>query len=82
MAKSAPATNAVPQQFEEALAELETIVATMEQGNLPLEASLTAYQRGITLLKFCQDKLTAADQSIRMLEGDVLRPLDSAESDI
>ena len=77
MAKSAPPSPAAnpPQHFEEALAELEAIVASMEQGDLALEASLAAYQRGVGLMKFCQDKLGSAEQTVRILEGDLLRPL-------
>lgn len=76
MAKSAPPSSATPpQHFEAALAELETIVASMEHGDLALEASLAAYQRGVELMKFCQDKLGAAEQTVRILEGDLLRPL-------
>jgi len=47
MAKSRAA--APPKDYESALAELETIVAEMESGQLPLEASLTAYKRGAEL---------------------------------
>jgi exodeoxyribonuclease VII small subunit len=40
----------LPIDFEHAYAELENIVAQMESGQMPLETSLTAYQRGITVL--------------------------------
>ena len=43
--------------FEDALAELEKIVANMESGQLPLDESLAAYKRGTELLKFCQQKI-------------------------
>jgi exodeoxyribonuclease VII small subunit len=46
----------------------------MEEGEMPLEASLAAYQRGVTLLKFCQDKLVAAEQTIKVLENGQLQP--------
>jgi exodeoxyribonuclease VII small subunit len=46
--------SAVPASFESALAELESIVATMEGGQLPLAESLAAYKRGAELLQFCQ----------------------------
>ena len=77
MAKQAPASpSAPPDNFENALGELERIVQTMEEGEMPLESSLTAYQRGVTLLKFCQDKLTAAEQTIQTLENGQLRATD------
>ena len=62
-----------PASFEAALAELESIVQTMEQGNAPLEASLAAYERGAALLKHCQEALGNAEQKIRLLEGNALR---------
>jgi exodeoxyribonuclease VII small subunit len=71
MAKSAKA----PASFEQALAELESIVQAMESDKLSLEASLERYQRGVTLLKFCQDTLNGAEQRVRMLEGDTLKPI-------
>lgn len=53
--------------FEEALAELEKIVANMESGQLPLEESLAAYKRGTELLKLCQQKIQDAEQQVRIL---------------
>lgn len=57
------------QTFESALAELESIVATMEAGQLPLEQLLTAYKRGAELLQFCQQALQDARQQVRILEA-------------
>jgi len=59
--------------FEKALEELEAIVARMEDGKLPLEESLAAFQRGTELLKLCEAKLTGAQARIAILEGDQLR---------
>ena len=59
--------------FEKALEELETLVARMEDGKLPLEESLAAYQRGAELVKFCESKLVDAQARIAILEGDTLR---------
>lgn len=64
--------------FESALQELEVIVQAMETGNAPLEESLTAYERGISLLRQCQDTLTAAEKKLQILEGGVLRDFDAA----
>jgi exodeoxyribonuclease VII small subunit len=66
--------------FEKALEELEGIVARMEDGKLPLEESLAAYQRGAELLRFCEGKLSAAQARISILEGEVLKDLPAAES--
>ena len=59
--------------FEKALEELEALVARMEDGKLPLEESLAAYQRGAELVKFCESKLVDAQARVAILEGDTLR---------
>jgi exodeoxyribonuclease VII small subunit len=59
--------------FEKALEELESLVARMEEGKLPLEESLAAYQRGAALIKFCEGKLSDAQARIAMLDGGELR---------
>ena len=71
----------LPQDFETALAELESLVAAMEDGSLPLEQSLAAYRRGVELTRVCQDRLAQAEQQVKVLEGDLLRPLDPAALD-
>jgi exodeoxyribonuclease VII small subunit len=53
--------------FEQAYAELETIVAQMESGKLPLQESLAAYTRGNVLLQFCQKSLAAVEQQVQIL---------------
>lgn len=64
-----------PKSFEAAVAELESIVQDMESGQLDLEDALARYQRGIGLLKYCQETLNGAEQRIRQLEGDELTEL-------
>ncbi|MBC8023884.1 MAG: exodeoxyribonuclease VII small subunit [Burkholderiales bacterium] len=59
--------------FEKALEELEALVARMEDGKLPLEESLAAYQRGAELIKFCESKLADAQARIAILDGEQLR---------
>ena len=56
-----------PPNFEATIAELETIVAQMESGNLPLDQSIKAYQRGAELLQSCQQALANAEQQVRIL---------------
>jgi exodeoxyribonuclease VII small subunit len=63
-------------KFETALAELERIVASMEDGKLELEASLAAYRRGTELMKHCQSLLADAEQQVRILENGELRAVD------
>jgi len=64
---------APPASFEAALQELERTVQAMESGDAPLEESLANYERGMALLKACQERLAAAEQKIRMLENGSLR---------
>jgi exodeoxyribonuclease VII small subunit len=59
--------------FESAMAELEKIVADMEEGKLSLEDSLAAYKRGAELLSFCRTRLEDAQQQVRVLEEGVLK---------
>lgn len=70
-AEAAPGTAGL--SFEKALEELEALVAKMEDGRLPLEESLAAYQRGAALIKFCEGRLTDAQARIAVLEGDTLQ---------
>ena len=53
--------------FEAAIAELESVVKKLEEGDLPLEASLALYERGVQLSRFCHARLEAADRRIEIL---------------
>jgi exodeoxyribonuclease VII small subunit len=68
-----PTSNHPPASFEAALAELETIVRDLEAGQLPLEQSLSSYERGTQLLRHCQETLGAAEQKLQILESSGLR---------
>lgn len=70
-----------PQSLEAALAELEKIVSSMEEGGLPLERSLAAYKRGAELLKYCQAALQDAQQQVKVLEDGILRDFKSDGGD-
>lgn len=63
-----------PASFEEAMAELQQLVAKMEAGELPLEASVAAYKRGSELVKYCAAQLDKVDNQVKVLEGDMLKP--------
>ena len=76
MSDSQPATPA-GLTFEKALEELESLCRRMEEGKLPLEESLAAYQRGAELIKFCESKLADAQARIAVLDGDTLRDLEA-----
>jgi len=76
-----PASNASAESlgFEQALDELDALVRRMESGQLSLDESIAAYRRGAELARFCQTKLANAEQEIKRLEGDLLKPLDLSE---
>ena len=61
--------------FEAAIAELETVVKKLEEGDLSLEQSLALYERGVTLSKFCHARLEDAERRIELLnERGQLKP--------
>jgi len=63
------------QDFEAALAELDTIVRKLEEGDLTLEASLQLYERGVHLSRFCHARLEEAERRIEVLnERGELKP--------
>ncbi len=72
MPKSTPPS---PASFESTLAELEAIVRSMEEGQLPLETALDQYQKGIELLKHCQATLNAAQVRMQVLENEITAPM-------
>jgi exodeoxyribonuclease VII small subunit len=53
--------------FEGAIAELESIVKKLEEGELPLEQSLALYERGVQLSRFCHARLEDAERRIEIL---------------
>lgn len=65
MSKAAKATEP---SFEEALGKLESIVESMESEELPLESLLARFEEGSRLVRFCQDRLAAAELRIQQLE--------------
>ena len=70
----ATAAALAPASFEEAMAELAQLVAQMEAGQLPLEASVAAYARGSELVKFCAAQLEKVESQVKVLEGEMLKP--------
>jgi exodeoxyribonuclease VII small subunit len=69
-----------PESFEAALAEIERIVAEMEEGQLSLEHSLAAYKRGAELLHYCQAQLQEAQQQVKILEAGALKNFNGDDS--
>ena len=69
--------------FEEGMQALEGIVKRLEQGNLPLEESLDAFERGIQLLRLLHDKLGEVERRVEVLVRDadgVLRIRDADDA--
>ncbi len=62
-----PKASSKKPSFEQALNELETLVETMEQGELSLEESLKSFERGVLLTRTCQQALKQAEQKIQIL---------------
>ena len=56
-----------PPDFEQALAELEQLVETLEHGDLPLDEALRRFERGVELTRHCQGALKAAQQRVEIL---------------
>ena len=68
--------------FESALAELESLVAQMETGEMTLEASLQAFERGVKLTRHCQTALKNAELKVKVLtEENTLEDLDIEDID-
>ena len=71
MARTAPAQD--PVTYEQALAELDRLVAQMEGGQLPLDQLLDAYRRGAELLGLCRARLQAVEEQVKVLEDGQLK---------
>jgi exodeoxyribonuclease VII small subunit len=70
------------QTFETSLAELESIVKKLEEGDLTLETSLGLYERGVELSRYCHARLEDAERRIEILnERGELKPAPPGLSD-
>jgi exodeoxyribonuclease VII small subunit len=73
MSKKLPPSSQ-PISFEAAMVELSELVSQMEAGELPLEASVSAYQRGSELIKYCAGQLDKVEQQVKVLDAGLLKP--------
>ena len=64
--------------YEQALAELETLVQAMEGSQLPLDQLLVSYRRGAELLQMCRTRLQAVEDQVKLLEDGQLKSWVSA----
>lgn len=76
-----PASEPAAASFESAMAELDQLVAKMESGELPLEASVAAYKRGSELVQYCAAQLERVEKQVKVLEGDMLKPFATEDDD-
>jgi len=79
MPKSTPHKKIEELTYEEALSELESIVAALEEGNQKLDESMSLFERGQSLMKRCAELLEAAELKVRQLAGDELTPFAEGE---
>ena len=84
MAKKPTAADASPvADFETSMQALEDLVGKMEAGDMTLEESLAAYERGVGLYRHCQTALEQAELRVRLLSDpgnpDDARPFDASE---
>lgn len=78
MSRKSPASRQ-PASFEAAMTELEQLVKQMESGELPLDSSIAAYERGTQLIKYCADQLENVENQVRILDKESLKPYTAAE---
>ena len=57
--------------FEEAMGALETIVGSLETERLPLEEMVSAYERGVNLLRTCRARIETARQRVELITADL-----------
>ena len=67
--------------FKQAIEELEKITDSLESGELELEQSLALFERGVELIKYCQDKLDSAQAKVELLVGSLEGEIESVSLD-
>jgi len=68
-----PATETPAPTYEQALAELDRLVAQMEGGQLPLDQLLDGYRRGAELLAYCRERLQVVEEQVKVFEDGQLK---------
>jgi exodeoxyribonuclease VII small subunit len=79
MAKSSSAKDVKDLTYEEALAELESIVDALEGEQNPLDEAMSLFERGQALVKRCSELLEGAELKLQELSGDVLSDFEAEE---
>ena len=75
---AASANVVTPNRYEDALAELERLVQSMEGGQMPLDQLLDNYRRGAELLGQCRAQLQAVEDQVKVLEDGQLKDWNDA----
>lgn len=57
-------------KFEEAIADLEQVVEQLESGDLSLEDSLAAFEKGVGLVRYCNQRLSEVEKKVELLVKD------------
>ncbi len=68
--------DAAAPDFEQSLAQLEALIARLEQGELPLAESLGLFEQGVALTRQCHARLAEARQRVEILLADGPQPFD------
>ncbi|MBU0690650.1 exodeoxyribonuclease VII small subunit [bacterium] len=69
-----------PKTFEEAIERLQQLVDALEEGDVPLEQSLEAFEEGQLLTAYCQQKLAGAEETLKKLASEASDELDGEEN--
>ena len=77
-----PNTDIPKLTFEKALAELEQIVQKLERGDVPLEESVTIYERGEALKRRCEELLRQAEARVEKITLDAGKPSGTTPLDV
>jgi exodeoxyribonuclease VII small subunit len=67
------ATGGLPESYEAALEELDTLVSRLESGDMPLAELMRGYERGALLLTYCRERLVSVEEQVKVLEGGMLK---------
>lgn len=67
MAEAKTPADIAKMSFEQAMKELETIIDKLDGGDVPLEESITIYERGAALQRHCEDKLRQAEMRVQKI---------------
>ena len=55
--------------YEQAMEQLELVISKLDSGDLPLEEAIDSFQAGLSYIKVCQEKLTAAEGKLAMFRN-------------